>query len=807
MILSLKLIFMFNKLKSFKYLPFLYILLVWSIFATPYFIKEKVPYPSNYQVNSFTPWSSYEEFWGPVKNNAMPDIITQIYPWRYFTIEQWKKGQIPLWNPYSFSGTPHLANYQSAVLSPFNLLFFAFSFVDAWTLLVLLQPLLAGVFMFLFVRTLNRSIIASLICSISFMFCGFITSWMGYATLDYAILFLPLSLFAIEKFCQHKNFWYLILLSLSIPLSFFSGHFQISLYFLIFIIIYIFYKFIAIRNIHNILYITLYTTFGLFLSLPQILPSMEFYNLSVRSNIFQKMEIIPWNYLPTLLAPDFFGNPVTRNDWFGHYAEWNGYVGVIPFLLAIYSLIKMKVKQKKYLPFLFFSIMSILTLLSAYNSPFVDFLTRFKIPVLSTSAASRMIVLFSFSMAILAGFGFDSLVEDLKNKKQKQIVIWLLFSCLIFIVLWVIVFLKLIPDPSKIFISKSNLILSTAFFASFIVIICFSILLKNTAMNFLIRNKTNAERIFMLLLILVMLIVSFDMLRFVTKWMPFDPKEFVFIKTSVSEFFPKIMPFERVMGNYEAGEGVYYNLSSIEGYDPLYIKKYGEFIKAIEGNGLSEPYRSVVAFPRQTKNSFTAINLLGVKYMIHKKSDEGAGWTFPVWKYDENELSPVFEDNKFEIYKNNKSMSRAVLVSNYKVIKSPEKIIDEVFSGNFDYENQVIVEEDPLVLKKELKIKQAEIRDYSSNYVDIRTKSDQDSLLLVTDNYYPGWKAYVDGKVAKIFRADYTFRSIVVPKGEHDVEFVYEPDSFRVGIYAAIIGLFGIILLGLMMGSKSKVKI
>src|SRR3989338_5524481 len=106
-----------------RYLPLLFIVVVWFIFAYPFFFKGKVPYPSTYQVNNYAPWSAYEQFWGPVKNGAMPDIVTQIYPWRYFTIESLKKGQVVFWNPYSFSGTPHLANYQSAVFSPLNVLF------------------------------------------------------------------------------------------------------------------------------------------------------------------------------------------------------------------------------------------------------------------------------------------------------------------------------------------------------------------------------------------------------------------------------------------------------------------------------------------------------------------------------------------------------------------------------------------------------------------------------------------------------------------------------------------------------------
>src|SRR5581483_5579338 len=92
--------------------------------------------------------------------------------------------------------------------------------------------------------------------------------------------------------------------------------------------------------------------FGMLLTMPQLLPSIEFYTQSVRSSIFQRAEVIPWGYLPTLIAPDFFGNAVTRNDWFGHYAEWNGYLGVLPLFLGIFGLSEWKKHAVKFFFFL-----------------------------------------------------------------------------------------------------------------------------------------------------------------------------------------------------------------------------------------------------------------------------------------------------------------------------------------------------------------------------------------------------------------------------------------------------------------------
>jgi len=104
--------------------PILAIFFLVFLFSFPYWGKGLIPFPSDHLVDAFPPW---QYFYGmPVKNNAMPDVVTQMYPFKHLVIGFWRKGQIPLWNPFNFSGNPLLANYQSAVFHPANLLFFIF---------------------------------------------------------------------------------------------------------------------------------------------------------------------------------------------------------------------------------------------------------------------------------------------------------------------------------------------------------------------------------------------------------------------------------------------------------------------------------------------------------------------------------------------------------------------------------------------------------------------------------------------------------------------------------------------------------
>ena len=113
--------------KTTELLTLLLFVLIWFIFCYQFFIKGFVPAPLDFLTNFYGPWQTYQAF--PIKNPQIPDVVSQIVPWKIFTIDNLKQGIIPFWNPYNFSGTPQLANWQSAPFNPFNFLFTLENFV------------------------------------------------------------------------------------------------------------------------------------------------------------------------------------------------------------------------------------------------------------------------------------------------------------------------------------------------------------------------------------------------------------------------------------------------------------------------------------------------------------------------------------------------------------------------------------------------------------------------------------------------------------------------------------------------------
>lgn len=734
------------------------VILVWLIFSSPFFLHGKIPFAGDYNVTFFPPWSQYSQFSMPVKNSAMPDVIDQLYPWKKLVITDWKNGQVPLWNPYNFAGTPLWANYQSAPLTPLNILFFFLPFVSAWGLFILLQPLLAGVGMYMFTRRIALSQLASTFSAISFMFCGFLVVWMGYGTLGYAIGILPFILYGLES-------RYLLLISLGLAFSFVSGHFQMSVYTLLVAFLYLLFRFLPTKNVGIILSGIVALLSGVLLAAPQIFPSISFYGQSLRSTLFQLPEVIPWQYLFTVVAPDFFGNPVTRNDWFGHYAEWSSYIGLLPLVFAFFSLTSLR--KNRFV--VFFSLLALLAILLA-ASPVGNILLILHIPVLATSAAGRIIVVASFSLSILAGIGMDSWIAS----SQKKKILLGIISCVLFVFGWGIIFLKPGLTPQHVVIARQNFLLPSLFLLSSILGAIFAAIVKN-------------KRIIFAICCAFLFITAFDVNRFANKWQNFSPASLVFPSVGVTQFFQSIKN-ERSLGNYGGQVSLYYQLPSLEGYDALYPERIGEFASFVADGTIRPASRSVVDFPKNGKYTTQALDLLGVQNIIHKVSDTGKVWTYPFWQ-SPKDFTQVYQDDNYLVLKNTKAYPRAFIVGDFVVKTAKQNILTTLFAPSFNREKTLVMEENPGIAKNTDISGSAQITAYNADKVTIATRSNKTGLLFLSDTYFPGWKAYVDGKETKVFETDYAFRSIVLPAGQHTVIFSYQPESFMWGIITGICSL------------------
>ena len=127
-----------------------------------------------------------------------------------------------------------------------------------------------------------------------------------------------------------------------------------------------------------------------------------------------------------------------------------------------------------------------------------------------------------------------------------------------------------------------------------------------------------------------------------------------------------------------------------------------------------------------------------------------------------------------------------------------KKLLKLFYDPLFDSKT-ILLEKKPFPEPTNSQINEAKIIEYTPNKVTIETNSDAPKLLFLSDNYYPGWIATIDGIETPILVADYTFRAVGVPAGSHKVIFLYDPLSFKVGLG---ISIFALIILTLCLRLK-----
>jgi uncharacterized membrane protein YfhO len=89
---------------------------------------------------------------------------------------------------------------------------------------------------------------------------------------------------------------------------------------------------------------------------------------------------------------------------------------------------------------------------------------------------------------------------------------------------------------------------------------------------------------------------------------------------------------------------------------------------------------------------------------------------------------------------------------------------------------------------------ETKILKYSLNNVEIETSGNDSSFLVLADNFYPGWKVYVNGSEKTILRVNHNLRGVVIPQGTNRVTFNYSPLSFKIGALVTLLTLLGIII-------------
>lgn len=153
----------------------------------------------------------------------------------------------------------------------------------------------------------------------------------------------------------------------------------------------------------------------------------------------------------------------------------------------------------------------------------------------------------------------------------------------------------------------------------------------------------------------------------------------------------------------------------------------------------------------------------------------------------------VFRGEGLYLYENKTVLPRAFVLHNSRVMTDDEAE-KAIRSFSFDPRKFAILAGGKTLSGSKHYLTPVEIAKYDANSVRMKTQPREPGYLILSDTYYPGWRVFVDGKESAIERAFYTFRAVYLEPGNHEIEMVYRPASYRIGGRLSLLSL-GLLLL------------
>jgi len=269
-----------------------------------------------------------------------------------------------------------------------------------------------------------------------------------------------------------------------------------------------------------------------------------------------------------------------------------------------------------------------------------------------------------------------------------------------------------------------------------------------------------------------------------------------FIKQDKSLY--RVLDMNNPVSNVPASWG----MQTIAGYHAAKMRPYQDVVdvtgKQGQGNVIFNPFMW---------------DLLNTKYIIA----DGA------LTEDQTRFTPVFQSRENSgqkqstiVWQNPSVLPRAFLVNRYEV-KPKLDILNAMRDGTFNPRDVVFFDEQPkdigTLAQQPVDTAQesAAITSYKNEEIEIKTKTAGDRLVFMSDTWYPDWSATIDGKEAPIYKANYTFRAIKVPAGEHTIKITYYDPKYAQGktlsLITNILALGGLALGAVVAISARKKKV
>ncbi|HPP06878.1 MAG TPA: YfhO family protein, partial [Syntrophorhabdaceae bacterium] len=544
----------------------------------------------------------------------------------------------------------------------------------------------------------------------------------------------------------------------------------------------------------------------------QLIPFYELSSQSIRKTGLSYEEAITWSFAWKDFIQFFLPNPYgyLQSDakyWANQSWLKTVYLGIAPFILSIFYFIS---KDRKKWLFIGLIIISFIFALGG-NTPIYKIL--FYVPPFnSVRYPVKFLFVFFFIIAITSGLGFDRLKQGIEamDGKTRKVIKAVFYVGFIFALAWG--YVNIFNQDVRGFFERHNI--------------------KPDAFNDIDFNIHNIKRFFLFsfffcVIVLVSLRIKYKRVAFfglifiltadlflanygyyqLASWKDYMKRHAFeevirnknterYIVTPFTREKFKLYPEDKMALSpaYACISGLY----TEGGMEVLRIVDYEIFTSMLYAtNTIEEAKRffdiSGIAYVISAKEindgDFELLDTMKVE-IIRPKKDEKDGFV------------KKSEEETIRLYRYRRSPGRFLLYHHAIFVKDITTAIKKMEDKAVDLRSSLIIidpKRDLIGASKNISLPlekdgrhqgSVKILTYKPDRIELKCESIGDSYLYISDTFYTGWKAYIDGKKTDIYKANIAFRAIYVPEGSHTVIFKYMPLSFFVGIIFTCLGIF-----------------
>ena len=759
------------------------------------------------------------------------DTVTQYYPWYSYLGERLRSGDIPAWNPHQFSGAPFAADPLSGwTYLPAMILFTILPLSAAAASYLFAHLLLAGLFTYALARALRISVAGALLAAVAYEFNGFMY-WRNVCCSPYAsvMAWLPLAILGVELAVRgsrwpERGLWLGVGgLALSQILAGWPG--QGSYYALLALGGYVAYRTLVfppgtIRGIRGRVLWSLFhgggvLLFGFGLAAAGLLPRLEYQTFSSLAD----------GYASIAGVRESWGG-WTLKDWERLLVPGLVYPGLTTLALVLAA--PLVARGRHAAPF--FAVLLVCTLVLAgrsvtpLHSVLYGLLPGFE--WIHPHGPERIKVVLYLGFALLAGATLSSLRERGRSA-GALVALPVLTSLSLIAILGASLATGGSPKGTEVSLTALGKAVPVAPLAALII--------ANACVAVYVLSHAG-RRVAALLLVLVVFadlfaagratIADYATASVGKELVKIDLSRYYeatgaarFLRSETEDEPARFFGF----GPHPQGDkrSFHYNnwfadrdttallasnlatsvgLQSIQGYNAVHIARYDEYITAL--NGKSQEYHDTDVFPQGLESPL--LDLLNVRYVVVPAV---VGPDQDALRELKETHRTVYGDDRVEVLENREALPRAWIVHSARRATRTETL-ESLRSGAVDPRRTALLERSPpnLAHPEDASADRAEVTKYEADRIRLETATGAAGLLVLSEAYYPAWRAYVDGRPVPLYAADHVLRAVPVPEGEHTVELRYESWSLRVGILVSLIACLVFIALAVAEARRRRLK-